>query len=76
MSESRPWYHKQSIADTNEDDELPRTRDSSPQPIWDGHAKRYRMPGECRVCRSTDTWDDNMAWGCNKCGFMDCSGQG
>lgn len=28
----------------------------------------------CPNCRSNDTWDDNLHWGCNKCGW--CSLQG
>lgn len=25
--------------------------------------------GRCPKCGSTDIWDDNRSWGCNKCDF-------
>lgn len=45
-------------------DELERQRrQNNPhrQPV--GH-----FTGRCAHCGSTDLWDDNMAYGCNKCG--------
>lgn len=26
--------------------------------------------GRCRHCGSSDLWDDNLAYGCNKCGAL------
>ena len=28
----------------------------------------------CPKCGSNDLWDDNLAWGCNKCDWMSSDG--
>jgi hypothetical protein len=47
-------------------DALDRTR-------RDNNPKRERVgafTGRCAHCGSTDLWDDNLAYGCNKCGAI------
>lgn len=29
----------------------------------------------CKRCGSNDLWDDNLAWGCNKCGYLEVDGR-
>lgn len=39
----------------------------------EGEPTRH-FTGRCRKCGSDDLWDDNLAYGCNKCGAILSSG--
>ena len=63
-TEKSNWILKPKLPENARDlNQIRRTNNPQNEPVGDCN-------GRCRHCGSNDLWDDNLAYGCNKCGAM------